>query len=91
MKFEGWTRALIMFLAGVGTATVVRGCVSVAKAGQDGLFAEIHGDADGVTVRRWRDTSNGTVCYVASGLQLGDYRNWREGRSVAISCLRVSQ
>ena len=62
--------------------------VLVASAGLaagEGLYAEQGGSADGVKIRRWRDTTNGVVCYVVIR---GEYNP--EG-AAGISCVRTSQ
>lgn len=71
-------------------AAILGACVllcSVALATDGGLFAEQVTSADGASVRRIRDTTNGVVCYLASN---------REGYSVnggrvAISCVALPQ
>lgn len=76
---------LCFLVAGVLPLTVA----GIGFASSRGLFAEQSASAGGIEVRRFRDTSNGVVCYAAKGQPI-------KGRatsafSVAISCVREGQ
>lgn len=72
-------RRLVMLVAGLLVL------VGVAEASSPGLYFEASATADGVYVRRMRDTSNGVTCYIARGRNAYD----SVADAVGISCVKV--
>ena len=94
IRQNGRSLPMLVVAAGLLLVAIVYACVGQAEASQPGVYWEAGTAADGVGVRRLRDSANGVVCYVAKAKEPNSYDGYGSGDidivSVGISCVKVT-